>query len=337
MASLLCCTPLGSSWRSWCWPAARTARTTARAWPSPPSSYRCGQHRSSRGRLRPDPGGLGRPQPREQPLPGRLLRRRGPRRRGQQSSPRIDEVSCNDVARCQGVGQRRLHRQAQAKACKLDNSPVPRAGDRRRIHRPSAGLGLASLTVDEAPNAGERLACLAYDTDGSKLDAPLPSRRRQRRRMLRDQFRPFPRVLRRRQRRPSRTHRRSRDADARPSPRRAARVGDVEAALAVSSHLPHGPPDQNVGLVRGAGTPRARAWPRRRRGRAVPPACPAQEPGHLAQAHPRQRDGDERLFSAGRRPSPAARAGPRAGPAPKELRRTCQPWARRDRTASSSR
>ena len=35
------------------------------------------------------------------------------------------------------------------------------------------GIGFFGLTTDEAPNAGDKLVCIAYKLDGSKLDAPL--------------------------------------------------------------------------------------------------------------------------------------------------------------------
>ena len=36
-----------------------------------------------------------------------------------------------------------------------------------------ADMGYFGLTTDEAPNAGDKLVCIAYKLDGSKLDAPL--------------------------------------------------------------------------------------------------------------------------------------------------------------------
>ena len=35
------------------------------------------------------------------------------------------------------------------------------------------GIGFFGLTTDEAPNAGDKLVCIAYKLDGTKLDAPL--------------------------------------------------------------------------------------------------------------------------------------------------------------------
>jgi hypothetical protein len=35
------------------------------------------------------------------------------------------------------------------------------------------GIGYFGLTTDEAPNAGDKLVCIGYKIDGSKLDAPL--------------------------------------------------------------------------------------------------------------------------------------------------------------------
>ena len=84
----------------------------------------------------------------------------------------ISEISCSTSHDAEVLASTDLTAD-QAEAYKLDNSLcqelVTEAG-----YTGNADLGLTSLTVNEAPNAGDRLACVAYNADGSKLDAPLP-------------------------------------------------------------------------------------------------------------------------------------------------------------------
>ena len=84
----------------------------------------------------------------------------------------IDEVSCTTSHDAEVLASTDFTAD-QAEAYKLDNSLcnelVSAAG-----YTASADFGLTSLTVNEEPNAGDRLACVVYNVDGSKLDAPLP-------------------------------------------------------------------------------------------------------------------------------------------------------------------
>jgi hypothetical protein len=84
----------------------------------------------------------------------------------------ISEISCSKSHDAEVLASTDLTAD-QAEAYKLDNTLcqelVTAAG-----YVPDAAYGLTSLTVDEEPNAGDRLACVVYNADGSKLDAPLP-------------------------------------------------------------------------------------------------------------------------------------------------------------------
>jgi hypothetical protein len=83
----------------------------------------------------------------------------------------ITEVDCDDRHDAEVIASTDLTAD-QAEAYELDNSLcdqlVTEAG-----FAPTVDLGLTSLTVNDSPNAGDRLACVAYNLDGSKLDAPL--------------------------------------------------------------------------------------------------------------------------------------------------------------------
>ena len=84
----------------------------------------------------------------------------------------ISEVSCSKAHDAEVLASTDFTAD-QAEAYKLDNSLceelVSAAG-----YTAADGLGLTSLTVNEEPNAGDRLACVVYNIDGSKLTGSLP-------------------------------------------------------------------------------------------------------------------------------------------------------------------
>ena len=163
--------------RSWCWGAARTAATTARGWPSAPSSSRWSSSLGiAAGVGRPDPGRLGRVPllPVEQLKTGECLNASNLTDDSEDFVEDISEVALRRAARRRGAGhqgadpgRRRGLRPASSTLC-TDLITGGPSGD-----KVGPDIGYFGLTTDSEPNAGDKLVCMAYKIDGSKLDAPL--------------------------------------------------------------------------------------------------------------------------------------------------------------------
>jgi hypothetical protein len=89
----------------------------------------------------------------------------------------IDEVSCSDAHDAEVLVTKDLTqddaRDYDPASSTLCTDLITEGGLADKVAPTNPEIGYFGLTTDEAPDAGDKLVCIAYRLDGAKLDAPL--------------------------------------------------------------------------------------------------------------------------------------------------------------------